>query len=318
MINRIAHSQQHAERLAHTDRFTQPLALRQHPEAVLFGQGQTTPAQKVGIAGFITMILGIGTGAGGYAVYGPKQTHPTEVVAVQGAERAVKKTTRGLLFDATAGSIKNGLVRFWSGDMATDKAKAVQAFKTGRNAEITVQDAVDPVLLDLANNTEAAPIIQGHVSRIRAERDAYYELMQRTIELAHDNPKSTIGKWIKDYRTSQLEKDTATLSEYDQATVGRLYMDFLNSQNGTPIERAEAFYQGYVQEVVQKHHPEQVATCQEAGHKLFGEIKAQGEINDIRNRLNLLGFSLGGLGLLGVILSLNLGTSNPGQSGKPE
>jgi hypothetical protein len=275
--------------------------------------GQTISLRTLTLGSIASLGIGIATAISGWIQYGGYSTHPTETAIVNKIEHANKKTGRSILFDAASSGLKNGITRFWSGDMASDKTKAVQAFKIGRNAEKTLQDNTDPLLTTIATNTEAQEIISGNISRIRDQRDAYYELTQKTIELAHDNPKSTIGKWMKDYRSSRLQEDLKSLDAYDQQTVGQLYLNVTDSKNGSPVERAEKFYTDYVNLVVKKHQPDQAEACLNAGKQVFQAIQDQHSKNKSHLFRDLLALALALPGGLGLFFALNAASPNPDQ-----
>jgi hypothetical protein len=204
--------------------------------------------------------------------------------------------------------------------MASPEASARHDFKTVRNSEITLQQNIDPVLLTITEGTPAKETMVRHTERVTRERDDYYDLMQESVALAEKHPTSAIGKWVKDYQSSQLEKNLAELDENDQATVIRLYQELGGPGPGIG-SRAEQFFKAYVEEVVKKHEPEKVAECLAAGDAFFGQIRqsqaaqqeeysrVQEQITSVTQHNDTLtkyyygGAGLSGLGLLGLLIA---------------
>jgi hypothetical protein len=267
--------------------------------------GKTISLRTLTLGSLFSLVVGIGTSISGWVQYGGYNTHPTEVKITTNLKAANQVPRTGALFDTAKHGIKNGISRFWKGERASNKTKALQDFQTSRNAEKRLQDCADPILKMVSENTDAQAIIDSNIGRIRAERDAYYDLTQKTIELAHDNPKTTVGKLLTDYRTSRLAEDVKKLDEHDQKTVMLLYKVLLAEPKRSALERTEEFYQDYVNEIVKKHNPDKVEDCLNAGKQVFQSIKDQKATN--RNHLNrdLLALAFALPGALGLFIALN-------------
>jgi hypothetical protein len=245
------------------------------------------------------------------------QPHAIEAQLVQQQKQADSRITRSALFDLASGGIKNTLKRFVTGNMASDKAKAVQAFKLARNAQITAEDNAGTTLQLISGQTgssEAMKAINQSLSESRTTRKAYFDLMQDTVEYAYDHPSSWIGKALHAWEARKLADAETTLTESDHHILNDLIHRYGNE--ATP-ENALAFYQEYVDKIVAKHAPDQVEACKTAGNRLAQDIhNARTAISEeALSRENLLsqGMKLSGIGLLGLLLAGALMANRPQQ-----
>lgn len=279
------------------------------------GQASEKPFTALGFAAVLSALLGLtGLGTMAYSTsLHQAKPHAIEAQLAAQDKASGSRGTRSALFDMASGGLKNMLGRFITGNIASDKTKAVQAFKTARNLQITDEESANDTLRIVSSHTgspNASQTLEATLAQTKAGRAAYYDLLQDTVEFAHKNPTSWVGQALHSWEGKRLAQAEATLSQSDQHLINDLVNRYTGPSEQSPTDRALAFYQEYVDTIIAKHAPQAVDTCKAAGNNLFQEIQADRTAitNEATHRHSLLmrGLGMTGVGLLGLILSLGI------------